>query len=159
MTWWVILGVISVAFLAWFLYILRSGRDFEHTLRTRLYRAWRRIIFFAGDIRLIPNVLAKVPLIGRIPLINRIPGITWDIHQHQIEYDEAMSALPHIRQGDVGLHRDTGYLSNLAIPGFMKHAWIHTNGPAEGRTEDGRLVSDTTDMQVVEAVNIRLKLY
>jgi hypothetical protein len=45
-----------------------------------------------------------------------------------------------VRYGDVGLHRDTGYLSNVAIPGFMKHAWIHT--------EDG-----ITQPLIVEAVS------
>ncbi len=36
-----------------------------------------------------------------------------------------MQALPLIQYGDVGLHRDAGYLSNAFIPGFMKHGWIH----------------------------------
>ena len=32
-----------------------------------------------------------------------------------------------IKPGDVGLHRDRGFLSNLFIPGKFKHAWIHVN--------------------------------
>jgi len=71
---------------------------------------YRRIVFFVGDIR----------------KIHSFPWITWDVHQHKVRLEEIMEALPLIRYGDIGIHRDEGYCSNLAIPGFMKHAWIHT---------------------------------
>ncbi len=137
----------------WLLYMLRTGRDPGTGLRTRLHRAWRRLVFFVGDIRIIPNVLEKVPLVGRIPLLNRIPGFTWDIHQHRVDYWESMDALALCRRGDIGLHRDSGYVSNWAIPGFMKHAWIHLNDPVITAGIEGGDIVDVRDMQIMEAVS------
>jgi len=70
---------------------------------------WRRLIFFSGDVR----------------ALHAFPYVTWSVHHHQIDYDEVMDVLPLIQYGDVGVHRDWGYLSNVGIPGFMKHAWLH----------------------------------
>ncbi len=127
----------GLALVAWLLYVTRSGGDHDSKVRTRLGRAYRRIVFWAGDIR----------------RISHFPWLTWDVHEHLVEYDEALRALPEIRPGDVGLHRDRGYFSNMAIPGFMKHAWIHINGPARFTTSDGIDHADTTSMQIVEAVS------
>jgi len=85
---------------------------------------YRKLIFFFGDIR----------------RLNTFPYITWSVHEHKVDYDEALEALPLITYGDVGIHRDSGYLSNLAIPGFMKHAWIHV--------QDG-----TSNPQITEAIS------
>ncbi len=123
--------------IAWALYITGNGGDFDRTLRNRLSRAWRRIVFWAGDVR----------------RLSHFPWVTWDVSEHLVEYDEASSALPLIRPGDIGLHREKGYLSNLAIPGFMKHAWIHLDGPVCFRDPDGGERTDTTGMQIVEAVS------
>ncbi len=71
---------------------------------------WRELVFFFGDVRHLPA----------------FPWVTWAKHVHYVELGEVVEALPLIKFGDVGIHRDWGYLSNLAIPGFMKHAWIHT---------------------------------
>jgi hypothetical protein len=122
---------------AWLLHITRSGGDHDTGTRTRLGRAYRRLVFWAGDIR----------------RISHFPWITWDVHQHLVEYDEAVRALPEVRPGDVGLHRDRGYLSNLAIPGFMKHAWIHVDGPVSCTDAAGAPRADTTALQIVEAVS------
>jgi len=70
---------------------------------------YRNAVFFVGDIR----------------RIHSFPWVTWDVHQHKVDMEEIIKALPLIKYGDVGVHRDDGYLSNVAIPGFMKHAWIH----------------------------------
>lgn len=70
---------------------------------------WRKLIFFTGDIR----------------RLHSFPYVTWSIHHHEVSYDEILEVLPLITYGDVGIHRDWGYLSNVAIPGFMKHGWIH----------------------------------
>ena len=69
------------------------------------------MVFFVGDIR----------------RLHSFPWVTWSVHAHEIDYDEVLETLPLIEYGDVGIHRDNGYLSNLAIPGFMKHAWIHVS--------------------------------
>jgi hypothetical protein len=72
---------------------------------------YRKAVFFVGDIR----------------KIQHFPWVTWDVHQHKVRLEEVLEALPLIKYGDVGVHRDSGYLSNVAIPGYMKHAWIHTD--------------------------------
>jgi len=85
---------------------------------------WRNLVFFTGDIR----------------QMHRFPWVSWAKHHHSVEYDEILPVLSKIRYGDIGLHRDWGYLSNIAIPGFMKHAWIHT-------------VDGITRPQIIEAVS------
>ncbi len=75
-----------------------------------LFKAlWRKIVFFVGDVHTVPA----------------FPWVSWGIKKHQMNYDEVLVALPKIQYGDIGLHRDKGFLSNVAIPGFMKHSWIH----------------------------------
>ncbi len=85
---------------------------------------WKKLVFLVGDIR----------------QMHHFPWVSWAKHNHGVEYEEILEVLPKIRYGDIGLHRDWGYLSNVAIPGFMKHGWIHT--------EDGR-----ENPQIVEAVS------
>ena len=113
------------------LYFTRNARDPKPGILNRLHRAWRRIVFFVGDIH----------------LMHTFPYITWDNSGPQMDYKEAMDALRHIRAGDIGLHRDWGYLSNVAIPGFMKHAWIHINEPQTNG------IHDISNMNIVEAVS------
>jgi hypothetical protein len=76
----------------------------------RLDDLYRKFIFFGGDIR----------------KLSTFPWVTWAKKEHLVHYEELVPALNLIEYGDIGLHRDRGYLSNVAIPGFMKHAWIHT---------------------------------
>jgi hypothetical protein len=129
--------VAALASLLWLLYLTGSGGDYDRLLRTRLHRAWRRIVFWAGDVR----------------RIRHFPWVTWDVSEHLVEYREAVAALARLRAGDVGLHREKGYLSNLAIPGFMKHAWLHLNGPTRWTAPGGRELHDTAGLEVVEAVS------
>ncbi|MCM8526500.1 MAG: hypothetical protein NE327_08300 [Lentisphaeraceae bacterium] len=70
---------------------------------------WKKAVFWAGDIR----------------RLNTFPWVTWSTHKHKVCLSEILEALPLIKYGDIGLHRDWGYFSNIAIPGFMKHGWIH----------------------------------
>ena len=72
---------------------------------------WKKLVFLAGDIR----------------RLNCFPWVTWSVHDHKVCLGEIYEALPLIKFGDVGLHRDWGYFSNIAIPGFMKHGWIHVS--------------------------------
>lgn len=85
---------------------------------------WRQLVFFVGDIR----------------LLRGFPYLTWSVPKHRVGFEEILEALPMLRYGDVGVHRDWGYLTNIAIPGFMKHAWI--------QVRDGRDAP-----QIVEAVS------
>ena len=84
-------------------------------LSLMLNSAWRQVIFFLGDIR----------------SLSTFPWVTWAIREHRVSYEELLPALSIVQYGDIGLHRDSGYLSNLAIPGFMKHAWIHVQDGLE----------------------------
>lgn len=71
----------------------------------------KKAIFAAGDIR-------REHCLG---------GFAWGKYEHLIDFDEAAEGLQQAEYGYVGLHRNRGDLSNIAIPGFMKHAWIHTD--------------------------------
>ena len=77
--------------------------------------AWRNLIEFAGEVR----------------TLRSFPWFTWAKHDHDVDFDEILPALSLIESGDIGLHRNRGHLSNLAIPGFMKHAWIHVRDGIE----------------------------
>jgi hypothetical protein len=133
----VLLAVPALVLLAWLLYMLGNAGDYRTTPRTRFNRLYRRIVFWAGDVH----------------RISHFPWVTWDVSEHLVEYEEALAALPHIQPGDVGLHREKGFLSNLAIPGFMKHAWLHLNGPERWTAPGGRERFDTDAMRIVEAVS------
>lgn len=90
------------------------------------HRIKEKLVFFLGDVR----------------RIQHFPWVTWDVSQHLMSFEESLEGIKTTRPGDVGLHFDVGYLSNLAIPGFFKHAWIH--------------ITDGEDIQkaiVVEAIS------
>ena len=95
---------------------------------------WRSIVFWGGDVK----------------KINAFPYVTWAEKKHLVNYDEILATLPLIKYGDVGLHRECDYLSNIVIPGFMKHAWIHV--------EDG-IKKPTIVEAVSEGVISRSALY
>lgn len=76
---------------------------------------YRKVVFFFGDVK----------------KLHSFPYVTWAAKEHKVSYDEILQALPLIEYGDVGIHRDAGYMSNVFIPGFMKHAWIHTQDGIE----------------------------
>lgn len=62
--------------------------------------------------------------IGDVRRLNKFPWVTWATHGHKISYKESREGAVACRPGDIGLHRDEGFLSNLGIPGAFKHAWI-----------------------------------
>lgn len=72
------------------------------------HNLWRKLVFWVGDIR----------------RIKHFPFLTWDVHEHMINYEECFEAMRLAKAGDIGLHRDLGYLSNIAIPGCFKHAFV-----------------------------------
>lgn len=93
-----------------------------------LERATRAIAFAAGDLR------AQAGL----------PWFTTNVREHKISIGEACEAVATARFGDVGLHRDTDYFTNLTIPGAMKHAWIHTHDIEDGKGRNGGLIVEAT---------------
>lgn len=82
---------------------------------------YRKIVFFIGDLR----------------SLDGFPWFTYAVRKHEIDYDEVARALKVMQPGDIGLHRDHGYLSNVAIPGCFKHAWVHV--------DDGDIVEAISD--------------
>lgn len=79
----------------------------------RAFRAFRWLVFWIGDTR----------------HISHFPWITWDVHEHKIDLNEVMlDAVPLLQPGDIVLHRDDGFLSNLFIGGAMIHAGLYVGG-------------------------------
>ncbi len=85
-------------------------REFFHDL-------WVKAVFFVGKIR----------------RLDKFPWVTWAVVTREIDYEEIMEMVDQLEYGDVGLHREAGYLENLAISGFMIHAWIHTEDGYTGK--------------------------
>lgn len=121
----IVLVVIGVILLLVSLYLLRSGGDFETSINTRLNRAWRRLVFFGGTVR----------------RLKHFPFVTWGREEPLVSIDEVFEAMKLVRPGDIGLHTEKWCLSNVAIPGFMKHAWIHINES-----------DDVSKVKIIEAV-------
>lgn len=71
-------------------------------------------------------------LVGDLHTAESFPWFSTSIRHHKVKIEEILESLSLIKYGDIGLHRDCGYLSNLFIPGFMKHAWIHTTDGIHG---------------------------
>jgi len=87
-------------------------------------KIYRNSVFFVGDIR-----REHCPL-----------GFAWGKYEHLIDYDEAALAMRKAGVGYIGLHRNRGDLSNIAISGFMKHAWIHGNTDIIEAVSEGVLI-------------------
>lgn len=68
----------------------------------------KKLIFLAGDIR-----REYCPF-----------GFAWGKYERLVDYDEMARAVERSYPGYIGLHRNRGDLSNVAIGGFMKHAWL-----------------------------------
>ena len=60
------------------------------------------------------------------------PWVTWDHHEPKVSHEEIDHILSLVKPGDVGVHRDRGFLSNVFIPGIFKHVWLHS--------EDGKVI-------------------
>jgi len=76
------------------------------------YKILRYIVFKVGDTKWLG--FRHFPFIA-----------TWSVSEHQIDLNEVMmDAAPLLQPGDVILHRDEGYLSNVFIGGCMIHAGL-----------------------------------
>lgn len=85
--------------------------------RSFIQKVWRKLVFWAGDTR----------------SSDAFPWFTWAKNEVKMRVEESQDAIPKVQYGDVGLHRLSGYLSNLFIPGFMVHAWVHTDDGLPGK--------------------------
>jgi len=151
-----LVGALAI-FVFWFLWISRGTEDADpNTFSYRLHRAWRRIAFWAGDVKVLHN-----DFFGII----RIPWLTWDAHGYRVGHEELLGACKLLKPGDIMLATKEGYLfSNWAIPGCFKHAGvivceadraytIKTPLDLDSRFERGSLVIDPTSVKLVEAVS------
>jgi hypothetical protein len=91
-------------------------------------RVARSLAFLAGDIR----------------AENTFPWFSTSPRKHLVDVAEAFEAADAALYGDVGLHRDRQYLTNLTIPGALKHAWIHTNDMNDPASEFGGRALEAT---------------
>ena len=76
------------------------------------FRVFRYLVFKVGDTKWLG--FRHTPFVA-----------TWFIAEHEIDLNEVMKeAIPLLQPGDVILHRDEGFLSNLFIGGCMIHAGL-----------------------------------
>lgn len=103
------------------------------------YKAKAGLFFWLGDIR----------------RLNKFPWVTWATHHHGLSYRDMAEGWEVGRPGDVGLHKDNGFLSNLGIPGAFKHAWVVVNNKniveaiSDGVIKRGALAPLVTDYAVL----------
>jgi len=86
----------------------------------------RSLIYLAGDIHR-----------ERCPF-----GFAWGKGDRSIDYPEMEKAVLSALPGYIGLHRNKGDLSNKAIPGFAKHAWLWT--------EDSKIIIEAVSEGVLK---------
>lgn len=87
--------------------------EFEDPSPSWAYRLFRWLVFKVGDTRWIG--WRHFPFVA-----------TWAVDEHDIDLNEViLDAIPRLLPGDVLLHRDRGFLSNLAIGGAMVHAALY----------------------------------
>jgi hypothetical protein len=138
---WIVLCGIVLCVLGWFLWVSRGTGDADpNTLSYRFNRAWRRIAFWAGDVR-----FAWQWYFGFLP----VPHFSWTDHEYAVSYETLLEACEEFASGDVLLATKKGYpLSNSAIPGLFKHAAIITDGPACLGVDDVSTFRDGVDTRV-----------
>jgi len=74
------------------------------------YRMFRRIVF----------------LFGRAHVLDHFPYFSFSDTEKKIDFNEIMfDAMPKLEVGDVLMHRDGGYASNMCIGGAMIHAGLY----------------------------------
>ena len=139
--WALAVTVIAVTLL-WFVAVFfwlsrKSGEAVGNGTYGSWQRIWRRFAFWGGD----------------ICLLEHFPWITWDKHGYDITPEALMTGLEQIQPGYVGLATKKHYIvSNLAIPGLFKHAFVFTQGPVK---HDHGI--DTGPVRIVEAISEGVK--
>jgi hypothetical protein len=99
------LPVLALAIVSFLTKIILSPSLEYHSF---LYKVKAALIFWFGDIR----------------RLDSCPWATWASKNHIMSHRDARKGSEASLPGDIGLHRDVGYLSNFGIPGAFKHAWV-----------------------------------
>ncbi len=94
----------------------------------------RQIIFFIGDLR----------------AESSFPWFSTSLRKHLVSHSELQKVLKLAKHGDVGLHLEKDFLTNLTIPGSFKHAWIHTADAEYDDKNYGGLIVEATSSGVLE---------
>lgn len=105
--------LLPVLFLAFCFALYRIVVSPELKYHSFLYKAKAWLVFNVGHIR----------------RLDHLPYFTvYGYDDHKVSHRDAREASHVARPGDIGLHRDEGFVSNLAIPGGFKHAWLFVHG-------------------------------
>lgn len=79
-------------------------------MRSLQYRMFRRVVF----------------MMGRAHVLDHFPYFSFSDTEKKIDFNEIMfDAMPKLEVGDVLMHRDSGYASNMCIGGAMIHAGLY----------------------------------
>lgn len=131
MTHWII--CVLLKFIIFFIYM--SSPEDEYDTNSRMFRFFRRLVFLFGDFHLLFENFWE--LVDTFPLC-----VGWKKKGHKIDDNVILKEVaPKLEVGDIILHRDSGYLSNLFIGGNLIHAGVVVAG------EDGK------PDQIVEAIS------
>lgn len=98
--------------------------------------------------------------IGNVRKLSTFPWVTWDHHDPKVSHDDITEIVKLVKPGDVGLHRDLGFLSNVFIPGQFKHAWLFVDHDQiiEATKEGVRQRSCRNPMRTDDLVIVRPKI-
>lgn len=130
-THWII--CLSLKFVIFFIYMSTPEDEFD--TNSRMFRFFRRLVFVFGDFHLLFENVRE--FIDTFPLC-----VGWKKKEHKIEDNTIIKeVVPKLQCGDIILHRDSGYLSNIFIGGNLIHAGIVVLG------DDGK------PDQIVEAIS------
>jgi hypothetical protein len=99
-----------------------------------LTKWFRQIVFFIGDLRREKS----------------FPWVSTAVRKHLVSHLELQRVLKVAKHGDVGLHLDNDFLTNLTIPGIFKHAWLHTADAEYDDKNYGGLIVEATSDGVLE---------
>lgn len=106
----IVLGILAILFLvgSYALYKMIMCPELKyHSFRYKV-KAW--LVFTFGHFR-------------RLDFFPYFTTYGYDVHK--MTFKDARDGCAVARPGDIGIHRDMGFLSNLAIPGAFKHAWVY----------------------------------
>jgi hypothetical protein len=95
-----------------------SSPEDEYDTNSRMFRFFRRLVFLFGDFHLLFENFWE--LVDTFPLC-----VGWKKKGHKIDDNVILKEVaPKLEVGDIILHRDSGYLSNLFIGGNLIHACV-----------------------------------
>lgn len=105
----ILAGILTLAFLSCCFALYKIVMSPELRYHSFWYKVKAWLVFNLGHIR----------RLGFFPFFT---SYGYDVHK--MTFKDARIGTYVARPGDIGIHRDEGFFSNLAIPGGFKHAWV-----------------------------------